>query len=75
MSYRRNFRLSVVPYLWLCMLFFNGFFKLGKLVFMCMILHTHAMIMNMAVYNGMFVKGTVMIMRENMRMQMGMVFY
>ena len=42
---------------------------------MRMLLHTHAMIVRMAVDNGMFVKDPVMTMRENMRMQMRMVFY
>ena len=37
-------------------------------------LHTHAMIVHMAVNNDMFVKHPAMAMRENMRMRMGMAF-
>ena len=40
-----------------------------------MLLHARAMIVNMAVDNGMFVNGPVMTVREDKRMQVGMVFY
>lgn len=64
-----------MPDHWSCLFFFHGLFKSGWHVFVRMLLHTHAMIVDMAVDNGMFVKGPVMTMRENMRVQMGMMFY